>query len=545
MDTLKSITLDQRLLCELELITNGGFLPLTGFMTEKQYYRVLNDLQLDDTHFFPLPVNLYITEKQYLELKDEKKIVLKDEQGFSLAVVHVEDFYQPDYDMECLKAYKTLDENHTYVKIVMERKRQNMWYVGGVVEKIQDVCHYDFCELRHTPAQLKQILANKGWNNVVFFQTRNVMHRSHYELTLSALKQAGENAKLVLHPCVGITQESDTEYHIRVQCYKEMLKYYPKDTVILSLLPLSMRFGSGREALLHALIRQNYGATSFIVGRDHAGVSSKDKNGNAFNDPYEAQKLALKYEEKLGLKIITSDNIAYVKELDKYLPESEVPEGMTVLNISGTKQRQMLIDKTLMPDWFTFPDVYKILQQEFNAPRKGVCFSMTGLSGCGKSAVSLALVERLRDVCPERKVTVLDGDVVRMHLSKGLGFTDGDRSTNCRRIGFVASEVVKHSGLVITANINPFEKDRQFNRELISVHGTYVEVYVDTSLKTCEKRDCKGLYDGARKGTVKLFTGISSPYDVPVNPEIVLKETNSVGENVDVIVNYCVKNGLL
>jgi len=541
---MTTVVLDQRLQNDLELLMNGGFTPLNGFMSKKDYESVLDNMHLANGQFFPLPINLYVEKKTADTIKD--KVILKDEQGFSLAIMDVSDVYMPDYDKECKLAYGTIDDNHPYVSLVMERKKKGMMYVGGVIsQQIQLPRHYDFKELRMTPKETKQYFKDNGWNTIVGFQTRNPMHKSHYELTLHALKQVGDDAKLHLMPAVGITQLCDIEYHVRVKCYKELIKKYPKNTALLSLYPLSMRMASSKEALLHALVRKNYGCTHFVIGRFHASPSYTTKEEKQFYGMYDAQELALKYEKEIGIKIVLSQNIVYVKELNQYLPEDKVPKGMSVMNISGTQQREMLKNNTSIPEWFSFSEVYELLQKEYNNMNKGMCLYLVGLSGAGKSATSMGLVERLRELYPERKVSVLDGDIIRQHLSKGLGFSKEDRSANVRRIGYVASEITKHGGICIVANIAPFEDDRQANRNIINANGKYIEIFVDTGLKKCEERDCKGLYSGARNGSIKNFTGISSPFEDPTNSEIVLKGENTVDENVDTIINYCMSNNLL
>jgi sulfate adenylyltransferase len=530
----KSIVLNTRLQNDLELIMNHGFAPLEGFMTEKEYYSVLEKMELPDGSVFSLPINLYINTEQYEQVKNEKKIVLKDEQGFSLAVLNIEDIYKPDLDKECAMAYGTNDDNHPYVKIVYGRK--NMWYVGGKVEILQLPRHYDFKNIRLTPAQTKQYFKDNNWTTIVGFQTRNPMHRSHYELTKYALRQIAGNPKLLLHPVVGITQDCDIEYHTRVRCYKEMVKYYDPDTVLLSLLPLSMRMAGPREAVLHAIIRKNYGCTHFVVGRDHAGPSYKSKEGKSFYGPFDAQTLLTSVKEKIGIEVVVSQAISFVKELQEYKPANEVDPTHTTMDISGTEQRQLLKDGKDIPEWYTFKEVSTILKKEAMSRLTGRCYYFIGLSGSGKSATANALKERIQECEPERTVTLLDADVIRQNLSKGLGFSKEDRSTNVRRIGYLASEIVKHGGICIIANIAPYKDDREFNRNLIGQYGKYIEIYVKTSIDICEKRDCKGLYKLARAGKLKQFTGIDDPFEEPENCEFILDGTNDLDKNVDIVI---------
>lgn len=531
---LISVVLNGHLQNDLELILNGGLAPLEGFMTEAEYYSVLNDMQLPNGSVFTLPINLYITNDQYEKIKEAeaKSIVLKDEQGFCLAVLDIEDIYNPNIYKECLSAYGTNDDNHPYVAIVNERI--NMWYVGGKLKKIELPRHYDFKELRRTPAETKAFFEKNGWNIVVGFQTRNPMHRSHYELTRYTLKQIGSDAKLLLNPTVGITQACDVDYHARVRCYKEIMKYYDENQALLSILPLSMRMAGPKEAVMHAIIRKNYGCTHFIVGRDHAGPSYKTKEGNPFYDPYEAQRLVTSLSDRIGITIVTCQNIVYVKELDIYKPENEVDKNHTVMNLSGTEQRKLLAEGKDLPEWMTYKEVSEILKKE-SSRKIGRCYYFIGLSGAGKSVLANALAAKIRENEPERTITILDADIVRHYLSKGLGFTKEDRSTNVRRIGYVSSEIVKHGGICIIANIAPFEEDRLANRKLIENYGDYIQIYVNTSLDVCEDRDCKGLYKLARAGKIQQFTGISDPFEEPTKNEHVIDGNNDIDTNLSII----------
>lgn len=531
----KSITLNGRQLCDLELLLNGGFYPLTGFLKKADYESVVNNCRLANGKLWSMPIVLPVKERI-----DAEMITLKDEQGVPLAILKNPEFYKPDLAKECQNVYGTTDRNHPYVKLLMEETIN--YYVGGDLIKIQLPLHYDFEVDRLTPDQTKQFFKEQGWNTVVGFQTRNPMHRSHMELTLHALRQV-PNSKLLLHPVVGITQECDVDYHTRVRCYKELINYYPENTAKLALLPLSMRMAGPREALWHAQIRQNYGCTHFVVGRDHAGPSYKDMNGKPFYGPYDAHNLLEKYADELEIKVVKSQMIVYVEELKKYLPANEVPNNMTVANISGTDQRRMLTNGEEIPEWFSFPKVVEELRKDYvPLDKKGFCLYFVGLSGSGKSTIANAVKTRLLEIETARKVSVLDGDVIRTHLSKGLGFSKADRSTNVQRIGYVASEIVKHNGIVLCANIAPYIEDRNVNRRLI---GQYYEIYVKTTLEECENRDVKGLYKMARDGKIKEFTGISDPFEEPVSPELVLDGTADIETNLEIILNRLRKDGYL
>ena len=525
---MNSLVLDNRELCDLELILNGGFNPLVGFLNEKDYLSVLNNMRLSTGELWPIPIVLSIDNEKKEKLKDKKEVLLCDNTNLPIAKLIIEDIYKPDLEKECISIYGCVDDNHPYIKRILK----NEYYIGGTVKKIRLPLHYDFKDIRLTPEETKKYFKDNEWNTVLGFQTRNPMHRSHYELTKYALECTGDkNAKLFLNPVVGVTQECDIDYFTRVKCYKLLTEYYPKNTVLLNLLPLSMRMAGPREALWHALIRQNYGCTHFVVGRDHAGPSYNKKNGDKFFGPYDAHKLLEKHVNELKIKVIKSQWIVYVEDTKSYMRIDQVPEGMNVLNISGTKQRELLRNGEEIPEWFSFPKVVDQLRKSFVPKNKqGFCVYFTGLSGSGKSTLANILKLKLLELIDSRNITLLDGDIVRRNLSKGLGFSKEDRSTNVTRIGYVASEIVKHGGIVICSNIAPYDDDRIKNRKLISENGGYIEVFVNTSLDVCEKRDVKGLYKLARQGIIKQFTGISDPFEVPSNCDLEIDGNDKIDD---------------
>ena len=358
-----------------------------------------------------------------------------------------------------------------------------------------------------------------GWNKVVAFQTRNPMHRAHVEITHLAAKN--NDANLLIHPVVGMTKPGDVDYFTRVRCYNKIIEKYPNNSAMLSLLPLSMRMAGPREALWHALIRKNYGCTHIIIGRDHAGPGN-DKNGNPFYGPYDAQELLVKHEDEINIKMVPFKMMVYVKEENKYMPIDQVPDGLTSLNISGTELRNKLDSGEALPGWFSYPEIEKELKKSIpEKTNRGFTIFFTGLSGSGKSTLANALSTKFLEE-GTRPVTLLDGDIVRQHLSSELGFSKEHRSINVKRIGYVASEITKNRGIAICAPIAPYESDRVFNKELISSYGGYIEIFVSTPLEVCEERDSKGLYALARKGVIKEFTGISDPYEEPENPDIII-----------------------
>jgi sulfate adenylyltransferase len=513
--SLPQWTLNQRQLCDLELLLNGGFSPLQGFLGRADYDRVVSEMRLADGTLWPMPIVLDVDEAFAARLPENAQISLNDTQGTPLAVLTVEDVYFPDRIAEAKQVFGTIDRTHPGVAELLDRT--GSVYLGGRVQGIQPPPHYDFTAIRHSPRELRDWFHQHGWHRIVAFQTRNPMHRAHRELTLRAAEKVG--AKLLIQPSVGRTKPGDVDHYTRVRCYRALLEHYPHDHATLSLLPLAMRMGGPREALWHAIIRKNYGASHFIVGRDHAGPG-KDSEGKPFYGPYDAQELLARHEHELGISIVPFPAMVYVANRDVYVPQTEVQPEDEVRDISGTELRRRLHDGDTIPEWFTFPDVVKILRERHpaHAPQ-GVALFFTGLSGSGKSTLAQAVLARLLETS-SRPVTVLDGDEVRRHLSKGLGFSREDRDANITRIGYVASEVVRHGGIVICAPIAPYAGARTEARQLVEAHGRFVEVHVSAPLEVCEARDRKGLYAAARAGKIKGFTGIDDPYEVPASPEL-------------------------
>lgn len=513
--SLPQWTLNQRQLCDLELLLNGGFSPLQGFLGRADYDRVVADMRLADGTLWPIPITLDVDEAFAANLPDGAQISLNDIQGTPLAVLTVDDVYFPDRIAEARAVFGTTDRTHPGVAELLDRT--GPVYLGGRLQGIQSPPHYDFTTLRHSPRHLREWFRQHGWHRIVAFQTRNPMHRAHRELTLRAAEQVG--AKLLIQPSVGRTKPGDVDHYTRVRCYRALLEHYPKDHATLSLLPLAMRMGGPREALWHAIIRKNFGASHFIVGRDHAGPGN-DADGRPFYEPYAAQDLLAEHEKELGIRIVPFPAMVYAANRDTYLPQTEVSELDEVSDISGTELRRRLHSGEAIPEWFTFPDVVKILRERHpaNAPQ-GYALFFTGLSGSGKSTLAQAVLARLLET-GSRPVTVLDGDEVRRHLSKGLGFSREDRDANITRIGYVASEVVRHGGIAICAPIAPYAGARIEARQLVQSHGRFVEIHVSTPLEVCESRDRKGLYAAARAGKIKGFTGIDDPYETPVSPEL-------------------------
>ena len=526
---LKSWTLTDRQLCDIELILNGGFSPLDGFMNQDDYNSVCEKTRLKNNLLWPIPITLDISNSLADKLDANEKIVLRDKEGFAIALLTINDLWHPDKDKEAHHIYKTTDTYHPGVNVLLNDTHPT--YVGGSIEGIHNPKHYDYPELRHTPFQLREFFNKSGWSNIIAFQTRNPMHRAHVELTKIALNE--NNAKLLIHPAVGLTKPGDVNHYTRVRCYKNILSKYDNDMTALSLLPLAMRMAGPREALWHTIIRKNYGCNYFIVGRDHASPGLKRDN-KPFYGPYDAQEILNEHSKELGMNIVPFKQLVYVKEKKSFMAIDEVPKDCTSLSVSGTELRDMLDKGKTIPEWFSYPEVVEELQQQRPAlSKRGFTIFFTGLSGSGKSTLANGvLVKLLED--GRRPATLLDGDIVRTHLSSELGFSKEHRSINVRRIGFVASEITKNGGIAICAPIAPYRLDRQFNRKMIDPLGGYVEVFVNTPLEICEQRDVKGLYAKARKGLLKQFTGIDDPYEKPENAEIVI---DSSDENPEVLVN--------
>jgi sulfate adenylyltransferase len=517
--------LSPRQLCDLELLLNGGFSPLRGFMARADYESVCCNLRLQNGLLWPMPIVLDVTEEFAGSIGPGKTVALRDAEGVMLAALHVDEVWQPDRMAEVEAVYGTTNPHHPGVAHVLQRTHP--WYVGGRLEGIQSPAHYDFRSLRLGPAELRAEFVRLGWRRIVAFQTRNPMHRAHQELTLRAAKQV--EANLLLHPSVGMTKPGDVEYYVRVRCYQELLSRYPKDTVRLSLLPLAMRLGGPREAVWHAIIRKNHGCSHLIVGRDHAGPGN-DEKGKPFYGPYAAQELLREHQAEIGVTMVPFSMMVYLADQDTYVPDNEVPEGAKTLNISGTDLRRRLSEGRDIPAWFTFPEVARELQRSYPPRhRQGFTVFFTGLSGSGKSTIANVLRVKFLEM-GGRPVTLLDGDIVRKNLSSELGFSREHRDINIRRIGYVASEITKNGGIAICAPIAPYDAIRKEVRAMIQPLGGFILVHLSTSLEVCETRDRKGLYAKARAGLVKQFTGISDPYESPADAEVVIDTTDLTPE---------------
>lgn len=517
----KSWDLTFRQLCDLELLLNGGFSPLCGFMGRTDYESVCSSMRLADGTLWPLPIILDVSEEFAQTLTAHEKIALRDPEGVMLAVLQVEEVWKPDKVAEAEAVYNTANGEHHGVFHLLQDTHS--WYVGGRLEGTQLPEHHDFRPLRQTPVDLRKEFTHLGWRKIIAFQTRNPMHRAHYELTIRAVREY--EANLLIHPVVGMTKPGDVDHYTRVRCYQALLSHYPKHTAKLSLLPIAMRLAGPREAIWHAIIRKNYGCTHFIVGRDHAGPGT-DSSGTPFYGHYEAQELFHQYQQDLNITMVPFSKMVYVEEQDAYFPVNEITEDVRTLSISGTELRTRLAEGREIPGWFTFSEVAQELQRT-HPPRykQGFTVFFTGLSGSGKSTIAKTLLVRLLEM-GGRPVTLLDGDIVRKNLSSELGFSKEHRDLNIRRIGFVANEITKNGGIAICAPIAPYDSIRTEVRTLIQQSGGFILVHVATPLEVCEQRDRKGLYAKARAGIIKEFTGISDPYEEPRDADTVIDTTD-------------------
>jgi len=538
------IQLSPRSLCDLELLATGAFSPLDRFMGKADYASVIERMRLASGVLFPVPITLPVSGDGS-RLRDRvarlgAEIALRDQNNQVLAVMRVEEVFERRPEAEALAVCGTTDFHHP---LVAEMALWGSHCVSGPLRVLGLPKHYDFPELRRTPAEVRALLEAMGHANVVAFQTRNPMHRAHEELTKRAAEQVG--GVLLLHPVVGLTKTGDFDHYTRVRAIKVLTeKYYDTSRTVLSLLPLAMRFAGPKEAVWHAIIRRNYGANYLIVGRDHASPG-KNSKGEPFYGPYEAQELVASFSAETGVRMLPFKEFVYVPDEGRYEELDKVPKGRKVIAISGSRVREDYLGKGKpLPEWMTRPEVAAILSHAY-PPRheQGFCIWFTGLPCAGKSTTAEVLTQMLME--RGRQVTLLDGDVVRTHLSKGLGFSREDRDTNILRIGFVASEIVRHHGAVICAAVSPYRATRNQVRSMVGP-SRFIEVYVNTPIEVCEQRDTKGFYARARRGEIRGFTGVDDPYETPVAPEIVLDTVDSSPEaNADKIVRYLVKEGFI
>ena len=527
--------------CDLEMLTIGAFAPLNGFLSQADYESVLSGNRLANGTLWPIPITLDVSDKFASQVSVGETLDLVDSDNTFLARMLINDKWKPDKRFEAQAVFGSLDETHPGVAYLLNQA--GSWYLGGSVELVQLPTYYDFIELRRTPAALKEYFLANNYQNVIAFQTRNPLHRAHFELT----QRAAEAIKghILIHPVVGITKPGDLAYAPRVRCYQKILPYYSNQQVTLSLLPLAMRMAGPKEALWHALIRKNYGCTHFIVGRDHAGPGV-NVNGEPFYDPYAAQDLVYQYQDEMQIQMVLYQELVYVHERKQYCLINELKPQEKAMSLSGSALRELLSEGKPIPSWFSFPEIIQELRAAYPPKsERGWTIFFTGLSGAGKTTLAEALMVKLKSY-GKQNLTLIDGDVVRPILATELGFSKTDRDLNIQRIGYVAAQVAKVGGIALCAAIAPYQEARDKNRVLISESAAYIEVYVATSLAACEQRDTKGLYAAARRGEIAAFTGVNDPYEPPLNPEITI-DTGllSIDVCVNQIIQYLIQEGYL
>ncbi len=518
---LPDITLNDRQLCDLELLANGAFSPLTGFMNRTDYESVLDRMRLQSDVLWPIPICLDVNDLQARNLEAGQSVALRDPEGYLLAVMHIEDIWKIEPEKEASQVYGTNDKAHPGTQYLSTL--EGHYYLGGQLEVLSLPLHFDFKKLRLTPAEIRAVFKKLGWKRMAGFLTRNPLHRPQFEMTINAMRQA--KANLLLLPIAGMTQPGDFDHYTRVRCYRHVVRHYPPDTQVLSLLPLAMRMSGPREALLHAIVSKNYGCTHFIAGRDHASPGP-DSNGQPYYASDEAVQLLKSHSEEIGLGIVPFAEMVYLPFEDEYRSTDQVPEGTQFISLSGADIRERIRSGRRIPEWATFPEVVEEMQKAYPPPRRqGFAVFFTGLSGAGKSTIAKILYARFLEI-GDRPVTLLDGDIVRQNLSNELSFSKEHRDINVRRIAFVAGEITKNRGVAICAPIAPYAATRREIRQAIEQYGGFTEVHVSTPIEICEQRDRKGMYAKARAGLIKGYTGVDDPYEVPDSPEVRIDTTD-------------------
>ncbi|MCF8029920.1 MAG: bifunctional sulfate adenylyltransferase/adenylylsulfate kinase [Desulfohalobiaceae bacterium] len=515
----QSLKLNERQLCDLELLCNRAFYPLNGFLNRREYESVLESGRLPEGWIWPLPICLDVPEDVALNLEPETPLSLLDQEGFLLAILHVEDVWRPDKRQEAQRIFGTEDETR-HPSVFHLYHRMHSYYAGGRIEGIHPPPHYDFPELRIPPSETHRLFTSRGWRNVIGFHTEKPLHCAHKEMILEAARKAG--ASIFVNPVIGIPSPGDLDHFTMVRSYQAFVEHFPKNIIQLGLLPFASRKAGPKEALLQALIRKNYGCTHFMVAPDHADPFMHNSNNHLFYPVGEAQELLRENQDELSITCVELTPMVYVQDRAQYLPEHQVDDTMEAKKISSSELRRRLEFDLEIPEWFSFPDVVRELKKS-HPPRheQGLTIFLTGLSGAGKSTLARILYVKFMEM-RDRPVTLLDGDIVRRNLSSELDYSRKHREINVRRIGFVASEITKNRGIAICAPIAPYEESRRHNRELIEQYGGYIEVYLNTPLSVCENRDRKGIYAKAKQGIMKGVTGIDDPYIPPSNPEIAL-----------------------
>ena len=526
-----SLTLSLKQQCDLEMIANGAFSPLSTFNNQKDYEEILLNNRLSNGLVWPIPIVLDVPDQFLKSLDKNEYISLRNAEGFLLAILKVNEFWAPDKKEEANSVFKSNDPNHPGVDYLFNHTNNN--YISGELVPIQSNKYFDFTHLRKSPQEVRDFFRLNNWKDVIAFQTRNPMHRAHYELTKLAMDE--HNSKLLIHPVIGMSKPGDIDHFTRVKCYQHIIKYYPENSVELSLINLAMRMAGPKEAVWHAIIRKNYGCNRIIIGRDHAGPGV-NAEGKPYYQPYDAQELIAQYQEELEIKMVPFKEMVFAKNKKTYLPLDKIEQDDPIEKLSGTQFKEFLQQRTEIPNWYSFPEVIHELRKRFpKLHNQGLTVFFTGLSGAGKSTLANAIMYKLMET-EDRPITLLDGDIVRQHLSSELGFSKEDRDIHVKRIGYVASEITKHGGVAICAPIAPYSNTRKVVRNMIDEVGSFVEIHVATPLSVCEERDTKGLYKQARAGKILDFTGVSDPYEEPENPEITVDTSDITVEESSALI---------
>lgn len=522
---MPDIILNDRQICDFELLATGVFSPLNGFMKQIDYESVLDRMRLETGDLWPIPICLDIPQSLALTLETGQSVTLRDPEGFLLGVMNVEDIWPLNIEKEALAIYNTKDESHPGVDYLYNKSGK--YYIGGEVQALNLPIHPDFKQIRNTPVEVRKIFSKLGWKRIVGFQTRQPIHRPQFEMTIQAMQKA--RANLLLLPIAGVTKQGDFDHFTRMRCYQKVAAHYPPDSYILNLLPLAMRMAGPREAILHMIISKNFGCTHFVIGHDHASPGNSSGN-EPFYKYDDAIKLAHNAHKEIGVEIVTFEEMVYLPFEDEYKIASHVPKNTETISFTGTDIQKRIRAGKKVPDWATFPEVIHELQKSYPPPLKqGFTVFCTGLSGAGKSTIANILYSKFLEI-GTRPVTLLDGDIVRRNLSSELNFSKEHRDINVKRIGFVAAEITKNRGIAICAPIAPYENTRNKIRKSIEAHGGFFEIHVSTPITECEKRDRKGMYAKARAGLLKGFTGVDDPYEDPTSPELVIDTTNLTPE---------------
>jgi len=518
---LPDVTLNERQLCDLELLATGALSPLKGFMVKSDYESVIDRMRLQDGTLWPVPICLDMPQGVAARLEVGQSVAVRDPEGYLLAVMHLEDIWEIDRKKEAAGIYGTTDSTHPGVDYLYNKSGSH--YIGGRLEVVSLPIHFDFKQIRLYPQEIRHNYERLGWQRVVGFQTRNPIHRPQFEMTIKAMRQA--RANLLIMPVVGMTKHDDFDHFIRARCYRQVARHYPPDSYVLTLLPLSIRMSGPRDALLDTIIARNYGCTHFIIGHDHASPG-KDKQGNPFYPSNQARELAAEFAREIGMEIVPFEEMVYLPFEDEYRSVDQVEPGTQTISLTGSDIRRRIREGRHIPDWATFPEVVEEMRRAYPPPqRQGFTVFLTGLSGAGKSTIAQVLYSKFLEI-GDRPVTLLDGDIVRRNLSSELTFSKEHRDINVMRIGFVASEITKNRGIAICAPIAPYEQTRNEIRRIIEGYGGFIEVHVATPIEECERRDRKGMYAKARAGLITGFTGVDDPYEVPALAELSIDTSN-------------------